>query len=143
MFTTSKAITLLSLSLKSTLAIKTFISSVFSFKTYKPYFCIVPSVLRFLKDLAKTTRRVDIIEKPIVVHVAPDFKVIPWPLGSIRVKPYFETIKTTTDHWSKKIGTWVKLLITIIIKKSILLTNAQNLISQKSSISFNNIHNSD
>ena len=51
--------------------------------------------------------------------------------------------KTATSHHSGKTGTWVKLLVIIIIRKGILLISAPSSTSQKTSIGFNNLHAGD
>ena len=51
--------------------------------------------------------------------------------------------ETTTGHRSGRIVTWLKSLITIVTRKSILLPSALSFISQKTSISLGDLHVSD
>ena len=98
MLAAPRAITPLPLRLKNIPKIKAPISFAFSLRNHKPCFLIVSSVLRLLRDLAKTKRKVGTIKKPIVVFVAPNLKAPSQLLGSTQLRPCFETIITMIDH---------------------------------------------
>ena len=125
--------------LKSTSAIEAFIFSALILRKQQPYLLIAPGVLKYSIDLAKTRKRVEIIEKSILMFVALDFKVLSRSLGSTQLKPRFKTSVTRTGYQSKKTRTLVKSAIKIIIKKTILLTTATNITSQKTSIGPGNL----
>ena len=141
--TASGAIALLPLSLKSTPTIKAPIP--FTSSLEKHEFCLLfaLSILRPQKDLVKTTKRINAIDKLIMVLVDLDLKALPCPLRSTQVRLHLQIIVTATGYYSKRPGTWIKLPVTIITKKGILLTSALSPTSQKTSISLGNLHISD
>ena len=117
-FAALKAIASPSLSLKSKRVIKAPIIFAFSLKKHKPYLPIASSMLRPPQGLTGTTKRINAIEKPIVVLVALDFKVLLLPLRSLWLIPRISTTLIANGYQSNMTGIWVKLPITIVTKKT-------------------------
>ena len=90
------------------------------------------------KDLAGTTRRVG----AIAAHTASSFRTLRWPLESTKPRPWLETIMImgATGQRVGKTRNRLKSLVTIITRRDILLTNALNSTSQKTSINLGNLH---
>ena len=140
MLTAPRVIASLPLRPKNILAIDASINSVFSLKKHEPYLSIAPNMLRSPRDLIKTIKRVGIIEKPIVILMTLDIKVLSWLLGLAQLTTYLKLTVNVIGYYSERIKIWIKSPITIIIRRDILLTSALSSISQKTSIGFSNSH---
>ena len=109
-------------------------------RRHKSYFFIAPSELRPWRDCAGITRSVSAIG--ILVITAPaaqGLKALPRQLGSTQPRPWLKITLIVIGKRNKKIKIWARLLVTIVIKRAILPTNAFSPVSQKTSISFDNL----
>ena len=95
-----------------------------------------------LIGLKKTIRMIGAIKKAIVIIAlaASNFWALPQSVNSIQPIPLIGTAVIATGHWSKKTRFWVKSLVTIITRKSFLLTNTPSPISQKTNIGLSNLY---
>ena len=111
-------------------------------KRHKPCLLIIPSELRPRKDRKKTTRRVGGIKiVTLAAPAAPGLKAPPRPLRSTQPRLWLEmiVIMAATSQRIGKIRTWAWPPVTIITRKSILLTNVLCLTSLKTSIGLDNL----
>ena len=114
-------------------------------KTLNPSLFNAPRRPRTRTGLEKTIKTIGAIEKAVVIVAlaTQDFQTPPHSLESTRPIFSLEMTETTTSHQSRKTKTWLKLSVTIVIRKSILLTSALSLTSQKTSIGLGNLYVSD
>ena len=95
--------------------------------------------------LGRTIRTIDAIKKAVVImaFVAQDLQPLLELLGLIESILLLKTIVTAIGHQSRRIKTLVKLPITIVTRKDILLISILSLTSQKTSIGLGNLYISD
>ena len=104
-------------------------------KRHKLCLLIVLSELKPQKDRARTIRRVDTIAIIAIAALAAlGLRAPSQPLGSTPPRPRLKMIVVVTSQRVGKIGTWAKSLVTTVIRKAILPTNALSSASQKTSI---------
>ena len=109
-------------------------------KRHEAYLLIIPSELKPWRDRARTIRRVGTIEiVAITAPTTPSLKAPPRPLRSTRPRLRLEIIVAATSQCVGKLEIWAGPPVTIITRKTILLTNAISLTSQKTSISLGNL----
>ena len=109
-------------------------------RSHKPCFLIVANKLRPWRDRAGTNRRVSTIGIfAIATSTALGLTTLPRPLGSTRPRFWLEIIVAANSQRIGKIGIWVGPLVTTIIRKAILPTNALSPASEKTSIGLGNL----
>ena len=113
-----------------------------SFKSLDPIFLNVLRIPRPWTGLGRTIKTIVAIEKVVVIValMAQDLQALPQPPESTQLILFLGMIEIATGHRSRRTKTWFKLLVTIIIRKGILLTSALSPTSKKTSISFGNLH---
>ena len=106
---------------------------------HKPCLLIALSLPR-PRNLARTTKKVGAIGiVAIAALTAVGLRASPRPLGSTQPRLRLKTIVIVAATGQYKIETWAKPPITMVTRKSILLTNVLSPASQKTSISLGNL----
>ena len=111
-------------------------------RSLDPRLLNAPRIPRPWTGPGTTIKTRGVIEKAVVIVAltAQDFQAPPQPLKSIQPIPWLGMTETATGYQSGRTRTWLKSLIIIVTRSSILLTSAPNPTSQKTSISLGNLN---